>query len=664
MKNKSNEHKITLQDIKTAIKKIESQQKREVNASICDIAEIERQRKLLIQYISQKLTETKNHNIFNVFDNEAGFGKTRIGLNALPYFIKNNLNSRVLWVGEETSEIDSHVAYLNDLFQKEVAIAIHSKNGKSKEPIKALEQYTFVFITHERYRRLSLNAKERELYTNNRDLLIIDEYVDMTKNVDLAVDTRKIEKDNYIIFNRTKYIQWQDKISRLFGANSNMLKAFEIVTKELNNVLEFNRNIEKATLFGFEKYLEKIHNELKETPINTETFNNTQKKEYRKYKKIISDLKNFYIGSFIIEEGKRAEETTLKVPNYEIEMWGLKRNIILDASAQFHFEYTLNPNIYKIHKQKKVFNYHKWELINVKVNSTTSGKTKYKDYDETVNKIIKKLGEDNTLVVTTKDNDVKPIDKSNPQKGYKKIKIFFGTVTHWGDFKGKNEYGKLQHEIIEDSNWLWYSDYILKYLYYARHEPNKNIDLKYNVRKRRFDSALLQIMAENMTIDNYYQAVKRINRNMEYESRVCIMCDNERIFNAVVGMLPNCKHSVKDNVFEKIKKDRKIENPKEKKQINACIELLTYILEHKAIPQNMLKIIENNDKLLKKKDNIIKGLIPKHLVRETLNMENKQRFNSIIHSKEMVEFLTNNSIGGLKKDGKELQNFIFPFYYE
>ena len=167
-----------------------------------------------------------------------------------------------------------------------------------------------------------------------------------------------------------------------------------------------------------------------------------------------------------------------------------------------------------------------------------------------------------------------------------------------------------------------------------------------------------------MTIDKYYQEVNRIISILEYDSIFCILCYNERIFNAVVGMLPNCKHSVKDNVFEKIKKDRKIENPKEKKQINNCIELLTYILENKAIPQNMLKIIENNDKLLKKKDNIIKGLIPKHLVRETLNMENKQRFNSIIHSKEMVEFLTNNSIGGLRKEGKELQNFIFPFYYE
>ena len=130
MKNKSNEHKCTLKDIETAIKNIEIQAKREMNASICDIAEMERQQKLLIQYISQKITETKNHNIFNVYDNEAGFGKTRIGLNALPYFIKNNLNSRVLWVGEETAELDKNVKYLNDLFEKEVAIAIHSKNGK------------------------------------------------------------------------------------------------------------------------------------------------------------------------------------------------------------------------------------------------------------------------------------------------------------------------------------------------------------------------------------------------------------------------------------------------------------------------------------------------------------------------------------------------------
>lgn len=225
MKNKSNEHKITLQDIKTAIKNIESQAKREMNKNICDIAEMERQQKLLIQYISQKLTETENHNIFNVFDNEAGFGKTRIGLNALPYFVKNNLNSKVLWVGEETSEIDSYVEYLNNLFKKEVAIAIHSKKGMSKEQkIKTLEQYTFVFITHERYKRLSLNAEEREFYTNNRDLLIIDEYIDMTKE--------------YITFDSHTYATLKQDIIEVLGVKSRAVEHFDYITEKLRFYLK------------------------------------------------------------------------------------------------------------------------------------------------------------------------------------------------------------------------------------------------------------------------------------------------------------------------------------------------------------------------------------------------------------------------------------------
>lgn len=290
MKNKSNEHKITLQDIEIAIKKIESQQKRKMNASICDIAEMERQQKLLIQYISQKITETKNHNIFNVFDNEASFGKTRICLNALPYFIKNNLNSRVLWVGEETSEIDSHVAYLNDLFQKEVAIAIHSKNGKSKEPIKTLEQYTFVFITHERYRRLSLNAKERALYTNNRDLLIIDEYVDMTKE--------------YITFDSHTYATLKQDLIEVCGAKSGVVEDFDYITERLQFYLKRYKKQQlikiKTDISLIEKKIDKIKGTMDfceftkpKNQVETKRLQDTKKRQQIALDKI-KELTNFY----------------------------------------------------------------------------------------------------------------------------------------------------------------------------------------------------------------------------------------------------------------------------------------------------------------------------------------------------------------------------------
>lgn len=291
MKNKSNEHKCTLKDIETAIKNIEIQAKREMNASICDIAEMERQQKLLIQYISQKITETKNHNIFNVYDNEAGFGKTRIGLNALPYFIKNNLNSRVLWVGEETAELDKNVKYLNDLFEKEVAIAIHSKNGKSKEQkIKALEQYTFVFITHERYKRLSLNAEERALYTNNRDLLIIDEYVDMTKE--------------YITFNSHTYATLKQDLIEVCGVKSGVVEDFDYITERLRFYLKYYKKQQlikiKIDTSLIEKRIDKIKGTMDfyefikpKNQVETKRLQDTKKRQQIALDKI-KELTNFY----------------------------------------------------------------------------------------------------------------------------------------------------------------------------------------------------------------------------------------------------------------------------------------------------------------------------------------------------------------------------------
>lgn len=343
-----------------------------------------------------------------------------------------------------------------------------------------------------------------------------------------------------------------------------------------------------------------------------------------------------------------------------MDMWGLKRNIILDASAKLCYEYKLNSNMYQLQEQKKIFDYNKWGIYWFNVNSTIRGKTRYEDFEKPINEITTKFGESKTLIVTTKDKDIMLKDKNNADFGYLKLGIFKGVVTHWEDFKGKNEYGELEHIIIEDSNWLWSSEYILKYLYYARKQEEIITDIKYIISKNRFDNETLQLIAESITANNYYQAIKRINRNMKYESKVCILCANSNIVDTIESMLPNSQmYDVEiDTLFVKKKIDKK---PKKKVNINRFIELFEHILKNGTIPKDMKDIIESNEKYLKKQEKILQGIIPKHLIQDTLEIKSDRSFaKNVVHSNEVKQFLENNNIGGLQDKGQEKQNFVFP----
>lgn len=586
MKGKNNKHNCTLANIKRAIQNIEKQPKRQLKSNFCNIAEMEKQKEELINAISQKITETENHNTFNVYSNEAGFGKTRIGLNALVYFIKNNMKSRCLWVAEETSGCDYGSKYLNSIFEKDVAIAIHSKNDMSKEQIiKALDQYVFVFITHERYKRLSLDQTEKELYIKGRDLLVIDEYIDTTQNVDLENDytEKNINKKGGIILdmNRLNYLERQT--INLFGVKSPAMECFNSITRKLYYFIEKYEcklptlvKITKTTVKQLDTMLSKLNNNMEFVSIS-----GTIPKKYEQYKQSIIELKNFYLGYFLIEKDNQTKERTLKVPNYYIDMWGLKRNIILDASANLCYEYKLNPTMYNIIQEPPIFNYKNWHVCWINVNTTQHGKCTYKSYYEPINKVIEKMGVDKTLIVTTKYNDTEPSNKNDPNSKPRKKNVFLGTVTHWGDFKGKNDYENLQNIIIEDSNWLWSSEYILKYLYYARNCENITQNIKYIMVQNKFENELLQEIAESITANNYYQAVKRINRHMEHNAYVSILCANKSIVDKVVNMLPDCNYcSAKDtsSMFEKKESNRK---PKKKQNINRCIKLCNMILQER-----------------------------------------------------------------------------------
>ena len=641
-----NKHIVQQIDIDCAIHKVESCSNKRDFCNY-DVIQYEVQKKALRSEISKAITEKYNHNNFLVYDNEAGFGKTRIALDSLPYFFKNNIDSRILWVAEEDEQCDKYADYINELFNKQIAITVTTKNGRmtEKQRKKSLQEYTVVFITHEKYKLLSLDREEIEWYKENRDLLIIDEYVDCSKDI--------------ISFSYDSYAILKQNIEKKYGKKSMFPEYLESITHPLCTCLD---NYKHPKLIKLNKNVEKIiDNIYKGANFYVDVDIYTRQRQIVRYteKEVIRNfygliqLENFYKGYFLIEKDKETKKPTLKVPNYNMEVWGLKRNIILDASASLCYEYILNPQNYKVKTQEKIFSYDKWKLVWGNVNTTTSGKDKYENYYEEVNDLISELNPIDTLVVTKLYNDEEKTNEKNKKSKIRKKNIFIGNVTHWGDFKGKNEYGDLKNLVIEDSNLLWSSEYILKYLYYARNQDSLITDITYIRRKNEFKEPILQDILQKTIANNYYQAVKRVNRNMKYESKIYILCSNHFVVDMVASMLPYCQYEILDtsNIFKKEKIEKK---PKSKKNINAFLDLCNQLLESDTIPQNMINIINNNEKYMKNND-IINGKIPKHIFQECLMIKNDKSFSkNVMNNEDVKKYLTKNKII------IERTNLIFP----
>ena len=103
-----------------------------------------------------------------------------------PYF------DGVLFVCELKKDCEDNAKRINDWYKdyagikEKVAIDIDPSSMSRKEIKEYLDTYSFVFITHSKYRRLLLNSAERYKFTRGRGLLIIDEYLDFVQPVEFS----------------------------------------------------------------------------------------------------------------------------------------------------------------------------------------------------------------------------------------------------------------------------------------------------------------------------------------------------------------------------------------------------------------------------------------------------------------------------------------------
>lgn len=248
----------------------------------------------------------------------------------------------------------------------------------------------------------------------------------------------------------------------------------------------------------------------------------------------ILDYKQFFNELILYSDQK------LYTTDKQCKYWYLDNNILLDASGELQSAYALNPDVFVLQRCEKVLDHSKWKIINIPVNTTSSGKEKILNFYDVVNDDIKKYGDD--ILVIGKKNEMDLIKVPDKNKGY------FGNVT------GSNKwYNKRNVAIIQTHN-LTDVDYILKYLHYGKgiFEDKLNLGTTSSGRKSKriysFNDKRLEEIRTKWIASEIYQAIKRVNRNMQYDSEVLIYINNEKVIELLKSQMRNCQVSVTEPI--------------------------------------------------------------------------------------------------------------------
>ena len=521
----------------TAIQQLENKEK--YKKSNCDNEELEKQRNLLKQVI---LSNGKQ-DFFTVFNMECNVGKTHTAIHTIPYYFeavnKGLIEPKgILIVIREIDEGNKYEKMLNGLYHYRVALAFNSSkyakesatvtNILKSEWIKDVDKTPVVIITHENYLRMALDTKLRKTFTKNRRLLIIDETIDVCKT--LTVKNSKLKQVINCLPDEEKAT-----LNEICKPIQEKFEELDVIDEEIHNKV-FNFKIDNGKYLKLIKKFSKTVKSSYINPLRDELLD------------ILTTIECIYTDTCLINKGKKKQygdtKFSISAMNRKQKMWTLDNNIILDASATLNPQYTMNPELYFLMNNKPVLDHSKWNMEYIYYGSTKSAKgllNNIEDEEQEEKKdrfykgcseVIKDLGENETFVVCTKAEHIKTDSNGNeiPYNPYEDFdcNIPIENIQHFGNITGKNDYSHLKNALITHTINYSETDYILKYMYCTgKRYPDDTIEFESHSESNLggiyvFNDRKLQEFKEKTIANHFYQAVCRVNREMEHNTKVII----------------------------------------------------------------------------------------------------------------------------------------------
>lgn len=593
------------------------------NIENCNTELLEEQKRQL----RHEIVFGENAGHFAVFDIEAGCRKTRSAESALVELYKTG--KKAIFVRRTDNDCRESMQNINCMAGEDIAFAYNNEDVSMKQVSKVnsmLPNIPIVIITHQKYTVMMKDVSKRKLFGNSRSTLIIDEFLS-TINV-ISLESSDIETYKALLRNDHVLLQAFEKAMRqpidflaVWNKENNDRRFVSLTdkspSKDFNDLVKLIRaNVSNELL---KNWREKVRcNADKELGINHVLLDEIC--TVRILCENILNYKQLFVGMCLYSDKKLY--TTDKRYNY----WFLDNNIMLDASGELQIAYSLNQEEFALQHCEKVLDHSRWKIINIPVTTTTAVKDKILNFYDVVNRELKKY-KDNILVVGKKD-EMGLIDVPEENKGY------FGNIT------GSNQwYDKKNVAIIQTHN-LSDVDYILKYLHYGKSVIEESFPLtckctgRWSKKIYSFTDKRLEKVRVHWIASEIYQAVKRVNRNMRYDTDVLIFINNEEVIELLKTQMKNCSVETIDfdsNMFimEKSKQEDYVETLKKDSYAAKFIDFL-------AETQNGLHAEYLDEK----------RRISKAKVRELLGIKSSSNFSDkVLRKSEVITYCQAREIG-------------------
>lgn len=614
--------------IQNAKEKIKIMQNEDIK--FCDYIKLKKQlekieKAMVSDYFSCNISLKKEPYKFDLFNCECSTGKTFSVVTKVVLFLEkwaiDIYNPKgMLFVMQNIAPCKYYANKINkELFDNNIIAETVDSDMDDVEIKNKLNRYPVIFLTHEKYKVLAQDEEERKQFSKDRILLVIDEFINMSKKI--WIDNIEYEK-LIVVFK-------DDEIKEKFRNATKELKDYFVYLEKNGQDRDKELHIKnfKTDYSYIFTEIEKIKQYIKDNFDDQDLidFYNANKK--RSIYNVLDEVKEFFGGTSILESGK------LYTVKRNLQLWGLSKNIILDGSGTLNYAYYLQRNKinFRLEKDYKVLDHKNFTVEHIKINSTKTSKNRYSNYYNLCYKILCELGIDKTLVVCRKEE--------HQDKNGNEITKYFDVpfINHWQNFLGSNVYGDLKNMLIVDTFNMSEKDYILEYLYYSNETLKDDEDIKVLTKDnhRYFTNKEIEEYKNRRIANEFYQAFKRINRKLNYTSRIVIITIHTEAVMLACDMLKNCEYKdITDKYKEMLEyKEEHKQSTKNSDRIIKAKEILSDIINNNFQYKDIVRI-ENNNKI-----------IPKQRLRNLLGIESAPNFRrDVLSKKDFKNFLDGNSI--------------------
>lgn len=507
------------------------------NVPSYDVVEAERQLHVLRNQIITTDTFSIDSHI-QVFPIEASIGKTQTLIKAV---IDLPSEIRVLVVTKLKEEQYRLYRAIYEVLGDQVIMY----NADSVMEHRQILNSKIVIITHEKYRKLCGDRKEADIFTYNRQLLLIDEQVDLLTYFKLNVN---ILNDLGIILEGTEV--WKTYTELVAPLKQEIDSQFTENTK--NQWIK-----EPFQCLNVEEKVSQICSYLAHSHFSSDSFKGTQIKDKDELMKQIEEIKYYFNTPYLLIDKQGIHSANLNIKHLE----GFNRIIILDANASFVEIY--KSSMFKVHEFGKVINHFNTTLFHIKHNTTKTKKNRTLDYLIPIQEYIQcNTSEDDEFVIFGSANESDPNNSVLIHDGLE-------VVTFAGS-RGKNTWAHCNKAFVIHTQALSPINYVFQYIYYFPSEAEEmlgnNDSIQFGkgslktwefVNNQRLQSIYATDIAGNM-----YQAVKRIDRNLEARKEhveLHIMTVNQQVVDIVIAQLKGLREVRESILVEAKKKEKKVQ---------------------------------------------------------------------------------------------------------